>query len=223
MVGCVAIIPGGRKRATRVAGRTRRAGSPARDPLILIDPLVPPKGSRDRKRFWKALDKDVRQAGSGVAIFIANEYHSRSAKEIFDRYRSRPGASIWAHRRAAARLSLRVTHRFTAKDPLPGGLVACEINTLGPGETVLFLPAHGALVVADALIGTVPGHVRVVPRSWAPKGKSAGARYRKRYRAELRQLLALPFTRILVSHGPPVLRSGRRALEEALDAPAWGD
>jgi hypothetical protein len=55
--------------------------------------------------------------------------------------------------------------------------------------------------------------LRVCPESWL--------RYLEGYtqddlRRDLRQLLDLPVERVLVSHGEPVLRDGRRELERAL-------
>src|SRR5919198_695523 len=91
--------------------------------------------------------------------------------------------------------------------PLPGGV---EARTLTAAEeTAYWLPTHGALVFGDAVLGA-DGGVRLCPESWLD-GTLA------ELEEELRPLLELPLERLLVSHGEPVLRDGRAALERALD------
>jgi hypothetical protein len=51
------------------------------------------------------------------------------------------------------------------------------------------------------------------PRSWLPASVTLD-----RLATSLRPLLDLRLTRVLVSHGEPVLRNGRAALERALTA-----
>lgn len=221
MVGCVYYEPP-RVRA-RAARRDAKSPATTADAVVLIDPLAPPSGTRDAARFWKALDRDIERAGRHVAILLGNEYHSRSAKVILERYASGKGASIWAHEGAARELPIKVTHTFRPGEALPGGIESYSIGSLCNGEVVYYLPPHRALVVADALIGSAPGCIRVAPSSWAPSTRQGAARYRRQFRRSLRRLLDRPVSTILVSHGPPVLKGGRRALQEALDAPAWGE
>ena len=63
----------------------------------------------------------------------------------------------------------------------------------------------------DVLLGADGGGLRLCPRSWLPASTTV-----ERLRASLLPLLELPVTRVLVSHGEPVLRNGRAALEQAL-------
>jgi len=191
--------------------------------VVLIDPLAPPAGTEDAKRFWDALDRDLARAHGPVAILLGNHFHVRSAQGIFDRYRERLGASIWAHEGAVPNAACQVTHPFRTGQPLPGGVEAFSCPGLFEGEVVFFLRARRALVVADALIGAGGGRVRVAPPTWAPEGEEARARYRREFRPSIRRLLDLPFKSLLVSHGAPILEDGRACLEEALDAPAWGE
>jgi hypothetical protein len=84
-------------------------------------------------------------------------------------------------------------------------------------ETEYWLPAFGALVVGDRVIGGGQGGLRLCPGSWLRGGR------RPVSIAELvdglRPLLELPIELVLVSHGEPVLTGGREALERALGAP----
>jgi glyoxylase-like metal-dependent hydrolase (beta-lactamase superfamily II) len=178
--------------------------------IVLIDPLIPPVGTPESTRLLAALDRDLDRAGRPVAILLANHYHVRSADALRERYAARPGAEVWAH--AESPVGDRATRRFGAIDPLPGGIRALPASGLNPGEVVFHLPAHRALVPADALLGAGPGRLRLAPRAWAADPQ----RYDRLFRDQVRDLLAAPVERVLVSHGSPVLERGARALEEAL-------
>ncbi len=189
--------------------------------VVLIDPLAPPEGTPDHERFFGALDRDVERAGRPVAVLLANHYHVRSAREVYERYRSKPGASVFAHE--AAEVDSHVTQRFDEGQALPGGIRAFSISGLNADEVVFYLPSHRVAVPADAILGAGNGELRVAPASWAEAGDEGQARYHARFRRELRRLLDLPVDMVLVSHGPPVLHDGRQALAAALAAPAWGN
>jgi hypothetical protein len=157
MVGCVFYDPlqarpggaGGSEVGTRVGARSEREGagferegarfeddaSPkaSQGAVVLIDPLAPPEGTADATRFWAALDRDIERSGAPVAILIANEYHSRSAQEVHDRYRARRGAGIWAHASAVKDLSCKVTDPFEEGRRLPSGVTAHSIAGLTDG------------------------------------------------------------------------------------------
>jgi len=92
-----------------------------------------------------------------------------------------------------------------------------------PSEVAFYLPPRRALVCADSLIGAGGGRVRVAPAWWAGKRPEVRARHKALLRPALRRLLDLPPDTLLTSHGAPVLRDGRAALAEALEAPEWGE
>jgi glyoxylase-like metal-dependent hydrolase (beta-lactamase superfamily II) len=150
------------------------------DAVVLVDPLAPPE---DEERFWAALDRDVQRAGKPVRILLTISWHDRSAEAIAKRY----GAAT--------------------DGPLPAGV---EAHAVPSGEeTAYWLPAHGALVFGDAVLGADGGSVRLCPESWL-EGTPA------ELKAELRPLLDLPVERLLVSHGEPLLEGGHAALARAL-------
>ena len=92
-------------------------------------------------------------------------------------------------------------------DELPGGLRALH-DGRGVMETPVFLPEQRALVFADGM--TAPGgELRVWATPW----------HRERTLPALRALLALPFERVLVSHGEPVHE--RAEFEAALEREPW--
>ena len=152
----------------------------APDAVVLFDPLAPPE---DEARFWHALDRDVERAGKPMRVLFTVSWHGRSAEAVATRY----GAAT--------------------DGPLPSGV---EAHTMTAAEeTAYWLPAHGALVFGDAVLGAAGG-VRLCPESWLHGTL-------EQLKADLRPLLELPVERVLVSHGEPVLEDGRAALERALD------
>jgi hypothetical protein len=161
----------------------------SQDALVLVDPLVP----ADRRDLLRQLDVLVREHGQRVAILTTLQWHRRSRAELADRYRAS-------------------TSR--AKKTLPDGVETLPIR--GAGETMVWLPEHGALIPGDRLLGDDRGGLRVCPQSWLRylPSKMTEAQLRK----ALRPLLELPIELVLVSHGEPVLTGGREALVRALDA-----
>jgi hypothetical protein len=153
--------------------------------FLLVDPLV---GDEET---WAALDERIERHGRPVVVLTTLKFHRRSRDEVAARY----GAS---------------TSR--AQRNLPQGVETVRIR--GAGETMVWLPEHGALVPGDRLLGDGQGGLRLCPESWLgylPSGISVAD-----LREALHPLLDLPVELVLVSHGEPVLADGRAALERAL-------
>ena len=155
---------------------------------VLIDPLLP----AERDGFLGELDAHVRGRGLPVAILTTIKFHRRSRDELAQRY--------------AASTS-------RAKAELPAGVEPLPIS--GAGETMFWIPAAGALVPGDRIMGAAGGGLRVCPESWL-RYLSSGITLAD-LAARLRPLLDLPIESVLVSHGEPVLTNGRAALADALD------
>ena len=115
--------------------------------------------------------------------------------------------TVVSHRRSAA----EVRRRYSATTDPPAGVVPVAVPAR---ETDYWLPAFGALVVGDRVIGDGQGGLRLCPASWLRGGA------RPVSLAELadglRPLLELPIELVLVSHGEPVVSGGREALGRAL-------
>jgi glyoxylase-like metal-dependent hydrolase (beta-lactamase superfamily II) len=173
------------------------------DGTVLIDPLVPPEESA---RFLDTLDREV--AGQQVHILVTIFWHARSTALLHERY----GARVWAPTSARAVVTRRsgvVTDAFKPGDRLPGGIEA--FRTARSSEVVYWIPQHAALVPGDVLLGDGAGGVRMCPESWLPAKTTHGA-----LGESLRPLTDLAIESILVSHGEPVLRDGRKALAAAI-------
>lgn len=158
------------------------------DATVLIDPLLPAGDDG----FLDELDAHVRGRGLPAVILTTIKFHRRSRDELARRY----SAS---------------TSR--AKAELPAGVGSVPIS--GAGETMFWIPAAGALVPGDRVMGAAGGGLRVCPESWL-RYLSSGITLAD-LATRLRPLLELPIESVLVSHGEPVLRDGRAALADALD------
>lgn len=162
------------------------------DNLVLIDALVPAGADA----LWRWLDERAAAAGGGVLALTTIKWHRRSRDEILSRY----GAT---------------TSR--SRDAIPPGIEPLPIR--GAGETMFWLDAERTLVAGDRLLGgDRGGELRLCPESWL--SYLGSAMDRPGLARALRPLLELPVERVLVSHGPPVLRDGRAAIARALDAAA---
>jgi len=168
------------------------------DELVLIDPLLPSAG---------ALDELIGKVGKPLVVLVTVFWHTRSAEALARGYRARVLAP--AAGKAAVRRRAPTVEPFHAQDALPGGVEA--IATARANEVVYWIPVHRAVVPGDVLLGAKGGGVRLCPASWLPASRTLAD-----LAASLRPLLELPVARVLVSHGEPVLRNGRAAIERAL-------
>jgi glyoxylase-like metal-dependent hydrolase (beta-lactamase superfamily II) len=163
------------------------------DGLVLIDPVDPPRELRRPDH-----------------VLLTVYWHARSTKDLKPR-------RVWAPSRSAQPLRNRgvdVTDAFAAGDELPGGIDA--YGTARVNEVVFWLPEQRAVAVGDVLLGAgakpqaTDDPLRLCPERWLGKQTHVDLR------ETLRPLLALPAERVLVAHGEPVLRDGKRALVRAL-------
>ena len=190
------------------------------DAVALVDPLLPAEDDARRAPLLADLDALV-GAARRLEIMVTIPYHTRSAEVLFERYWGDVATRLWGN--AAVR------DRFAWDTPLteiprgtPGtfadiadGLAhAYTIGNPKRLETPLSSPPSGRWPSAT-------------PSSRCPTaacacGTSAPARRpgtESRFLPTLEPLAALEVESVLVTHGPPVTRAGRRALRAALDAP----
>ncbi|HZT94831.1 MAG TPA: hypothetical protein VE985_10185 [Gaiellaceae bacterium] len=111
--------------------------------------------------------------------------------------------AAWHERSAEA---LRA--RYSAGDRVPDTVEAYPVEGAPEEQLAYFIRPHRALVVAEILVGDGRGGLALVP-SPALTDRAALDR-------SLWTIAELPVELVLVSHGEPVLRDGRRAIESAL-------
>jgi hypothetical protein len=163
------------------------------DGLVLIDPIDPPRELRRPDH-----------------VLLTVFWHYRSTPNL-------RAKRVWASSRtvkALANRSVTVTDPIARNVLLPGGIQTFE--TARRGELVYWLPDQKAIAVGDVLLGAgakprpTEETLRLCPERWLGQATHADLR------GSLRPLLDLPVQRVLVSHGRPVLRAGKRALEQVL-------
>jgi glyoxylase-like metal-dependent hydrolase (beta-lactamase superfamily II) len=163
------------------------------DGLVLIDPIDPPRG-----------------VARPDHVLLTVFWHGRSAGTLGT-------PQVWASKRGVRRLGnrgVKVTDPIEESDSLPGGIRA--FPSARDSELVFWLPKQKAVVVGDVLLGAgakpnaTDEPLRLCPARWLGNASHADLR------RSLRPLLDLPVQRVLVSHGEPVLRSGKRALATVL-------
>jgi hypothetical protein len=170
----------------------------SRGTAVLLDPLAPPPHARE---VWARLDA----LRPGVAVVLKPD-HVRDIDLFVRWYGVRAYGPYLFWRGDVPHTELEPVR---PGDELPGGLLA-QSDGRDAMETPVYLPEQRALVFADGM--TAPGGVL---RVWATPS------HEERTLPALRALLALPFERVLVSHGEPV--HDRADFEAALDREPWSD
>jgi hypothetical protein len=162
--------------------------------VAVLDALAPPE---DAEEVWGRLD-----ARPPTLAVVLKPDHVRSVDVFARRYGARPFGPylFWPDDVPQARLT-----GIDPGDVLPGGLVALY-DGRGRAETPLWLPEQRTIVFADALTER-DGELKVWATPW----------HEERVLPALRTFLALPFERVIVSHGEPV--HDRAAFEDALERP----
>jgi hypothetical protein len=191
-----------------VASFAIRAG----DDTLLIDPLLPP----DPSGVLALIDE---QLDGRLSILITIPYHVRSSEAIRRHFRRRAETTIWGHPACRKRLREQAGFReLQPGDELPAGVSAHAIGKPRRHEMPLLIPSHEALVFGDA-VAEVDGELRV----WSDRriDDDVTRFYRERFNPTLELLLELDFDRVLVTHGQPVMRDGKRELAKALRAEPW--
>lgn len=163
--------------------------------VVLIDPLV---------NDWTALDGLLRAHNGCAAVVRTCYWHHRSVDQPATRYH----VGVWALP-APTPPQRRCDHPIASGSWLPGGLTAYAVGRFD--EVAVWFPDQAALFFGDVALRTETGQATLCPESWlAPLD---GAR---QVRRALNPMLDLPVEHVLVSHGPPVIGDGRRALESVL-------
>jgi glyoxylase-like metal-dependent hydrolase (beta-lactamase superfamily II) len=163
---------------------------------ILLDALAPPPSEH---ALWDRID-----AFAPDTAIVLKPDHVRDVDLFVRWYGVRAFGPILYWRGDVPKTELEFVR---PGDELPGGLRAFD-DGRGMLETPVYLPEQRTLVFADSL--TAPeGELRV----WS------SARHLDRVLPALRELLDLPFERVLVSHGEPV--HDRAAFEAALERDPW--
>lgn len=148
--------------------------------VALLDVLAPPEGDE----IWDRLD----ERPPTMAVVLKPD-HVRSVDLIATRYGIPAYGPDMFHKDDVPETDLELIYPGMT---LPGGLIALY-DGRGRNETPLWLPEHRTIVFSDALT-TLGGPLQVWWTPW----------HKERTLPALRDMLELPFERIIISHGAPI-------------------
>ncbi|MGE5282393.1 MAG: hypothetical protein ACM3N0_08760 [Chloroflexota bacterium] len=159
-----------------------------------IDPLLPAEGIE-----WFDEHRPQR-------VVLSTRHHLRHAPELAERF----GCPILCHESGLYEFEDGpAVEGFAFGDRLAGDVVALEMDSISPDDTVLLIEAGGgALLFADSVIRY--GALGFVPDNLIgddPEGVKAKVRER------CAALLDQDFRHLLFAHGEPLLDEGREALQ----------
>jgi hypothetical protein len=170
----------------------------SRGARLLLDPLAPPPSATEA---WARIE-----AHRATDVVVLKPDHVRDV-DLFVRWygaRAWGPALFWPDDVPRTQLE-----PIAPGDELAGGVIALR-DGRERAETPLYLPEQRALVFADGM--TAPdGELLVWATDW----------HEERVLPALRELLALPFEHVLVSHGEPV--HARADFEAALRRRPWSE
>ncbi len=170
---------------------------------VLFDPLVPAEGLV------------AFEASPPRAILLSNRHHLRESGRFVGRF----GCAVYCNRTGLHEFAGGevAVEGFDVGERLPGGVVAAKMDAICPDDTALYLPAHGAVVLADGVVrGGAAGEEG--PLGFVPDSLMDDPPETKRGLLDscARLLGELDFDTLLLAHGGPV--EGGRALLEDLVA-----
>lgn len=164
----------------------------------MLDPLAP---ALDAIGLWERLDEHP-----PTAAVVLMPDHVRDIDMFVRRYKARPFGPMFFFPDDVPMTQLEP---IRAESNLPGGLVALY-DGRGRLETPMWLPEQRAIVFGDALTERA-GELRVWDSPW----------HEKRELPALRDMLELPFERVIISHCDSEPVHPRAAFERALELPPW--
>jgi len=187
--------------------------------LLLVDPLLPELDDERRAPLLTAIDDLIGRARR-LELLVTIPYHTRSAETLYERYSRTVSTLIWGSAGVKKRLTrlapLEVIPQSAAGAATPiadGDVLAYTIGKPRRTEHPLYIPALRALAFGDAVVGAGGGL-----RFWNQSSGTGAAWYRDVFAPTVAPLAELDVESVLVTHGPPVVGGGRRALAECLAA-----
>lgn len=149
---------------------------------------------------------EIERRGVPRAILLTNKDHTRECERFASLFR----APVLIHQADAPLAPTRIGGIFKHGEELPGGLRAVRIpDGKSPGECAFLLRKSNAIIIGDALIGSPPGSLKMLPPEKYPDPERA--------RQGLRVILEYAFDALLLGDGESITSGGRKAVEEFLE------
>lgn len=173
----------------------------AREPAVVIDPMLPPEGA-DAILEW------LSEHGPPRAILLTNRHHYRHSGRLAEEFgipvrASRPGMHDFSADQCVEPFDF-------GSEPVPG-VIAHEVGAICPDESALEIPAARAVAAADGVVrfdssGASLGFVPDFLLGDDPEAVKRGLC------SAYGRLLELDFEHLLLAHGVPVVGDGKAQL-----------
>ena len=168
---------------------------------VIIDP---PELNIDEEKKLASL-VSMNSSCSLKAILLTNVHHERSSlvlKELFS-------VPVWINELDRVSLETPTNKTFKGGDNLFCGIEAIQLEEQkSPGETAFYIKGQKLMIVGDALIGKVPGQVKMLPPE---KFKDV-----IKAKASLKLLMNYEFEALLLGDGISILKNAKKALSTFL-------
>ncbi len=188
--------------------------------LLLVDPLLPAEEDERRSPLLAELEL-LAAAATRIELLVTIPYHTRSAEALYERFAPQRPTRVWGHENVRKRLRpetplevVPVGAAGTAAPIADGAAAAYTIGRPRRSEHPVYVPSLRAAVFGDAVVGAEGGL-----RFWNQSSGTGEAWYRDVFAPTLAPLAERPVEHVLVTHGPPVVGDGQRALALCLAAP----
>lgn len=134
-------------------------------------------------------------------ILLTNVHHERASNSL----KSQFSVPVWVNELDSALLELPADNTFSGGDTLFGGVEAIQLeNQKSPGETAFYIKDRKIMLLGDALIGTVPGQVNMLPPDKFKDPAEA--------KLGLKKLLNFEFETLLLGDGASILTEAKGAV-----------
>ena len=192
----------------------------AGEALLLVDPLLTADADERSAPLLAQLER-MAAAAVRVELLVTIPYHTRSAEALYERFTAQRPTRLWGHANVRKRLDPE-----TPLEVVPAGATgsvadiaggAAEAYTIGRprrSEHPMYVPALRAVVFGDVVVGAQGGL-----RFWNMSNGTGADWYREVFAPTLAPLAERPVDHVLVTHGPPVVGDGQRALAQCLASP----
>lgn len=164
---------------------------------VIIDPVL-----CDEPEFLKAL----KDKGPFEAIYLTNRDHERMAYVLRDEFK----IPIFIHHEDQTFLKEKPDATFQEGDKLKCDLEVVHFkNQKSPGESGFYLRKRKIMILGDALIGSPPGSLKLLPVIKYANGSLA--------KESLKSLMNFEMSALLLGDGEPVLGGVQEALQVFFD------
>jgi len=166
---------------------------------VIIDP--PELGADDAEELTKLLEEH--QSAPLKGILLTNVHQERAS----DSLRKKFSVPVWVNELDKGGLEAPADNTYRGGDFLLCGIEAVQLDhQKSPGETAFYLKNQKTMLVGDALIGKIPGHVNMLP---ADKYQDPA-----KVKSGLKKLINYEFETLLVGDGTSILRDAKAIVEK---------